>query len=128
TADAVTVAVTDRDGRPLPFAWVRVERPGGHLELSTAADGTVVLFPGYDRLGESVQLTVRPPSGQGRSVVTAFRPSDLSERRIVPIRLDARAERPRELDLALVIDTTGSMGDELSYLQAELAAIVAWLN
>lgn len=30
----------------------------------------------------------------------------------------------RKLDLMLVIDTTGSMGDEIRYLQSELAAIV----
>jgi hypothetical protein len=34
----------------------------------------------------------------------------------------------RELDIQLVIDTTGSMGDELGYLQRELVAIVDTLS
>lgn len=32
--------------------------------------------------------------------------------------------KPGALDVALVIDTTGSMGDELAYLQAELADVI----
>ncbi len=34
-------------------------------------------------------------------------------------------ELPRQLDLALVIDTTGSMGDELNYLKVEIDHIAA---
>ena len=41
---------------------------------------------------------------------------------------DAEAERPQRLDLALVIDTTGSMGDELEYLKTEIDSIVARLR
>ena len=57
-----------------------------------------------------------------------FRPAELSRDRTVQLSLDARAERPRQLDLALVIDTTGSMGDELRYIQTELGAILEWLR
>ncbi len=35
----------------------------------------------------------------------------------------ASKEKVKSLDIALVIDTTGSMGDEIAYLQAEFAAI-----
>ena len=33
---------------------------------------------------------------------------------------DAQLRRPQALDLALVIDATGSMGDELNYLKIEI--------
>ncbi len=36
---------------------------------------------------------------------------------------DAQAELPRRLDLALVVDTTGSMSDELEYLKVEIDSI-----
>jgi hypothetical protein len=36
----------------------------------------------------------------------------------------AKSQLPKNLDLAIVLDTTGSMGDELHYLQAELRGIV----
>lgn len=39
------------------------------------------------------------------------------------VRIDAR----QELDVAVVLDTTGSMGDEISYLQAEFLSISAAL-
>lgn len=38
---------------------------------------------------------------------------------------DVDAQRVTRLDLALVIDTTGSMGDELEYLKTEIDSIVA---
>ena len=43
-----------------------------------------------------------------------------------PIVVDVQASEPpsRVLDLMFVVDTTGSMGDELSYLQAELADVL----
>lgn len=46
-----------------------------------------------------------------------------------PVEQDAAAAAPlsakTSLDIALVIDTTGSMGDEIDYLQAEFQAIAA---
>jgi hypothetical protein len=37
---------------------------------------------------------------------------------------DTKVAPPNELDLAFVIDTTGSMGDEINYLKAEIEGIV----
>lgn len=41
---------------------------------------------------------------------------------------DAQSMLPTQLDLALVIDTRGSMGDELDYLKAEIDSIVACVH
>jgi hypothetical protein len=41
---------------------------------------------------------------------------------------EAARELPRQLDLALVIDTTGSMGDELDYLKVEIDHIAAEIH
>ena len=38
------------------------------------------------------------------------------------------AEKPKTLDLLLTIDTTGSMGDEIKYLQAELKNVISRLD
>ena len=129
TARAVTVRVTGRGGRPLPFAWVEVRQETGRtLTLSTGADGEAVIFPGFDDLPDTLDITVRDPSGQVRASTIAVSEGQLSSDRVVPISLDVVAERPRQLDLALVIDTTGSMGDELRYIQTELGAILEWLR
>src|SRR5581483_2381207 len=37
----------------------------------------------------------------------------------------AQSKLPKHLDLAIVLDTTGSMGDELKHLQAEIRGIAA---
>ena len=45
--------------------------------------------------------------------------------RLQPIRADARPRSPRRaLDLGFLVDATGSMGDEMSFLQSELKDIV----
>ncbi|NNC73245.1 MAG: VWA domain-containing protein, partial [Sphingomonadaceae bacterium] len=48
--------------------------------------------------------------------------------RTTVIQLNAEAERPDALDLLLVIDATGSMADELRYLQSELISIMSTLR
>ncbi|MEI7024980.1 vWA domain-containing protein [Paenibacillus sp. y28] len=40
------------------------------------------------------------------------------------VELDGAGTTPDRLDVMLVVDTTGSMGDELGYLQAELANVI----
>jgi hypothetical protein len=41
------------------------------------------------------------------------------------LQLDAAPAEPNNLDLMFVIDTTGSMGDELEYLQSELEDVIS---
>lgn len=43
----------------------------------------------------------------------------------VEIKLDGAEKPKKSLDLMFVIDTTGSMGDELAYIQTELNSIIA---
>lgn len=123
TANVVTVAVTDRRGRPAPFAEVRVERTGAAaLTLKTVADGTVVLFPALDRLGDSARITVTLPGSQ--TVSRALRPG--ADRR-VEVRLSGDAPAVEAFDVLLVVDSTGSMGDEMAYLKEEIASIMGSL-
>jgi hypothetical protein len=43
----------------------------------------------------------------------------------VALALEGAAAPPPSLDLAFLVDTTGSMGDELSYIQSELLDVIA---
>lgn len=118
TARVLTVAVKDRQGRPVPFVPVDVAcSDGGSLRLNTTADGTVSLFPDVDRLGTAVRL--RAGGADWREVGIA---SSGGQRIDFTTAQSARAAT--KLDLMLVIDTTGSMGDEIRYLQTELASIL----
>ena len=51
-----------------------------------------------------------------------------SEEELLAASRPPPASAKRELDVQLVLDTTGSMGDELSYLQSELDGIVTLLH
>ncbi len=129
------IEVQNEQGEPIADARVTVrpleqERPrpedrsgdrGPLLDVLTASDGRAMFLPGMDG-GEAHQkftLTVYPPDGS-RPVSQAMDTSQPSWK----VRLSSAKARPvAGLDLALVIDTTGSMADELEYLKVEIDSI-----
>ncbi len=123
TARMLTVEVRDEGGRPVPFARVELRcADGNRLALATTADGTVNFFPDLDRLSPSVSLRVAD---------AAWRPVTISRQpgtQRIGFTMGGATAAPTKLDLMLVIDTTGSMGDEISYLQSELGSILASLR
>ncbi|MGV1683065.1 VWA domain-containing protein [Sphingopyxis sp. NJF-3] len=125
TMRVVTVKVNDRNGQPIPFADVTVTcSDGNSITLATQTDGSVVFFPGLDRLSERITVSARKA---GRSIADA-RPvlvADAPGAQLVGLTANQMATRATKLDLMLVVDTTGSMGDEIAYLQAELRSIIA---
>ena len=130
TDRALTIQVTDTDARPMPLTTVRVQCADGNaIELATLADGTVVLFPALDRLGTSVTVTVLRGNRMlaGPRSVAIPTPAQPGAQRIT-IAAAGQAQAPTKFDLQLVVDTTGSMGDELSYIQSELRTILARLR
>src|SRR4051812_39649073 len=121
TRSVLTVAVQDESGRPVPFARVTLTcADGNSLSLATVADGTANFYPGLDRLGASARLSVGS-APEGRRVDLAGQAGP--QRQTVTLRAPVLAVR--KFDLMLVVDTTGSMGDEMSYLKSELRAILA---
>lgn len=123
TARLITVEVKDARGRPAPFVPVELRcSDGNSLTFTTQADGTVVFFPGMDRLSDTVR--VRAGGGDWRSLDV---PRTAGTGR-VGFTLAGQALPVTRLDLALVLDVTGSMSDELNFLQAELDSIVAGLS
>ncbi|HET9640131.1 MAG TPA: VWA domain-containing protein [Allosphingosinicella sp.] len=123
TRRVLTVAVQDESGRPVPFARVTLTcADGNSLSLATVADGTAVFYPGLDRLGRSVRLSV--PGSAPRTVAIA----DGSGAQRQGVTLRSGGAPVRKFDLLLAIDTTGSMGDEIAYLKSELRTILADLR
>lgn len=124
TGRVLTVVAQDRAGRPIPFARVTLTcADGNSLSLSTLADGSVAFFPALDRLGSRVRLSVAAP---GRAASPARFVSISSEpgAQRQSVTLAAPAAAIAKFDLAVVVDVTGSMGDELEYLKSELRSIL----
>ena len=122
TGRLLTVEAKDSRGQPMPFVPVEIRCANGKtITLSTVADGRAVFFPGLDRLGRSVDVRA------GRE---GWKRVDLTGAgsQTIGFTMDQRAAPVRKLDLAVVVDVTGSMSDELRYLQSELSAIVDALN
>ena len=128
--DRLTLRIVDRDGQPVAGARVRVEASGGRgargLTTEAGTDGRLALFPRYD-FGAGVdrlEVTATPPGG-GASVRRTIDVARVGSDAFETLRLGVRAERPQALDLAVVLDVTGSMGDEHRYLTDEFENIVA---
>jgi hypothetical protein len=115
-ADRVVVQVNDSVGAPQAGATVELQRAGGVLDhVLTGADGRALFFPAWTGASSSDPLTV-VASLNGLS---ASSPVDGP----VTLSLPSPAQAIAALDVAVVLDTTGSMGDEISWLQRELAGI-----
>ncbi|HUN23099.1 MAG TPA: VWA domain-containing protein [Anaerolineales bacterium] len=122
------------DGQQRPLANARLTIAPNHsnqaITLYSGADGTAYFFPTYAGMRDAgtFSVTVESADGFAKDRFELFA-NDLKTTREVTFSLQTQSTSAiRALDLALVIDTTGSMGDELSYLTTELEAIVADVN
>jgi len=116
--------VVDGRGRPVHDAVLTLIGGGTRVVGRTHADGWWDFFPnvGAPQMGGPTTIYIQsgnvtaqatvpiPPRGDGRDIV---------------VRLpQAAAVGPAVLDLAFLIDVTGSMGDELRYVNEEVVGIV----
>ena len=127
--DRRVIQVSDNNGRPWPGAKVDLI-VGGQIISSklTYADGRTLLFPtgvGVSRAHTPVGPNAAPP--RVRVTVAGRRPLEkmLGARRklafVVSATRPTRSTVP--LDIAFVLDTTGSMQDEIDQLRATLRTI-----
>ena len=105
---------------------VQIEQDGHRFMARTDGDGIAILFPGlrHHRLREG-EFIVRPEGGAAQRLVYVRPAFSGGARPVLEVNqpLAPRVRRP-VLEIGLMIDATGSMGDEMSYLQAELRDII----
>ncbi len=116
------IRVRNTNGDPVGEAQVVVEAGGRQLvSLRTGTDGRALYLPARDGGGDAgpFSLSVELPGGAMHSE------QDLTlDKAPWEVTVDgAVATPPTQLDVALVIDATGSMGDELHYLKVETTYI-----
>lgn len=116
--DRVVLEVRDANGRPVAGARVRVD---GVERRTTYADGRALLHPERWAVSANAMVEVRAPGGERVEVPMAA----VRSRRLAVATGTRRREHARvPLDIAFIIDTTGSMGDEIQKLKQTLDVIV----
>ena len=120
----INIKVVDSAGQPVPMADVRMRTRNNNrmFSLRTGADGMAYLYPEFDGLERGVRVRVSLNDGKiARKTVSGRMVRKGGD---IEVMLDTEAAPVSKLDLLLTIDATGSMGDEMRYLQTELKAIV----
>jgi hypothetical protein len=116
-----TVQVTNRNGYPLVNRAVSLLDARGNTLYQAVTDNTgkaelwAELVNGKGVKGEDLQIRVE------QKTVAA---KEWSEG-LNAIVIDETCEAPESVDVVFVFDATGSMGDELRYLQAEMKDVIA---
>ena len=124
-ARRIDIRVVDYAGQTFPLADISLNKESGEqkLALRTAANGMSYLYPNYDALEYGDTLSVTAKGGQ---LIEQTLTQDLIQNGGT-MKFDLQSPRIsiNKLDLLLTIDATGSMGDEMKYLQTELDSIVS---
>lgn len=125
SSDRVVIKVVTSAGEPISNALVLVKGANGtFLTAPTASDGQVLFFPTHDGAAQETEFTVEvipPPEQANVAPLVEAAPSELSEWKFtLP---NAITNAPKVLDVAFVVDATGSMGDEIDFLKAEVQGI-----
>lgn len=120
-SDRLLVLVTDAGGAPMAGARVAVKSAGQEMaSTQTGADGRALFFPSWYGTAVGAELEVIAEAGSVRNSLPA-RVGDA----LVTLPLGGSPSPVTGLDAAIIIDTTGSMGDEHRYLSDELLNISA---
>lgn len=120
---AVQAHVTGPDGEPAAGARYSLRRPGAadpFHEGYVGPDGLIHAFPQSLGAGALGQVEIRVFSDDGRLIGQNVA---VAGKRNAILLSEATGWQPDFLDLVLVVDTTGSMGDEIAFLQKELIGI-----
>lgn len=117
TQDRIKLTIEDANGEGMNRVKVKI----GDFIGYTNSQGILYLFPSVDNISNQEAVEINGKS-QGLSFKTFQKLSDKKE---LKFTLGETASLPKSLDLMFVVDSTGSMGDEMRYLAKEFDAIVS---
>ena len=122
----VRFRVMDNDQHPVNDAQITLVGEGLSIGGRTHADGRWDFYPSEDAPQAQGVMTARVEV-RGQTVAQAqVQIPTQGDGQDVTIQVDGQVSQgaPRVLDLGFMIDVTGSMGDELRYVNNEVASIV----
>lgn len=118
--------LTGANGKPAPGVLVSLHRPGAAKPFYSGysgVNGDITVFPALLGAGSLSTIELRAfPDNSGQVFTQKLNTNNRRQNVALPFSNDWK---PDFLDLAFVIDTTGSMGDELAWLTKELGGIVS---
>ncbi len=120
-SERIRLQIKDRSGKPLANARVAVWGNGALLEQGASyADGTFFIFPKtYPACPERFRVRVSCLNRQKEWTITRKGP----RRHILTLDAKRPAAKQIPLDLLFILDTTGSMGEEIQRLKSTIDLI-----
>jgi Mg-chelatase subunit ChlD len=124
-SDRQFLVVKDKDGKPVPNCKITIDTQNGTQSLVTMASGRALWFP--HAYGVSGAVTATANCG-GQSKISAKVAGQLDS--ITTLVLDTQRQIPskRTIDLAFVLDTTGSMSEEIDAVKQTIKAVASKLS
>jgi hypothetical protein len=120
------LVVRDTEGKAVPRCPVTVRDDEGHtVTLATTASGRALLFPYAEGLrGASATATAGCEDGRAMARMSL----DEGDA-VIDLKLDTRRALPRRraVELAFILDTTGSMSEEISAVKATIQKVATAL-
>lgn len=98
------------------------------VELCLASDNSVIYKAKTDINGEASLYFDKKYESSEKYVKVNNEKKTVTQASSVDFNINAKSQNIKELDLMLMIDTTGSMSDELEYIKVELADMVTRVN
>lgn len=122
-AERIILKVTDRNGKSINGASIKLESGGRRTEGITLADGTYQINP--SALGEDKALSVEINAGSAYPGITGRLEINRAGARNIefPLNIERIIPEPIPLDIVFVMDTTGSMGEEIQRLKETIRII-----
>ena len=125
TRDRYFVRLADSNGTPAAGMTVKLSANKTIIwETISDSRGEAFLFAGIDPDEKLNPDEIVAEAADGRAVVTKITDEMRDSVSAIDIAVPESPAMRKDLDLMLMVDTTGSMGDELKYLQTELGDVI----
>jgi Mg-chelatase subunit ChlD len=123
--DRQFVVVKDKHGKPVPNCRISIESNGNTTSLTTMASGRALWFPHAYNAGNTATATALCG---GETKVSAKLAGQLDTITQLVLQTEREVPARRTIDLAFVLDTTGSMSEEIEAVKQTINAVAAQLS